>query len=225
MESMGKSAPTRKKVCTNKQRWREASNERGSDLGSSSSSPFHFSPFYFSLTQDKWVEIVNKAVCHKDATGWITMNQHKTMKQIGSVYFFFGNDVNGNGDSNRKRWQWHRRRRRQWRRRWHRRPPSTEKKLTFVLNYKVKKSKILTTTLSSIGLFIGCNCSKFVMQQTHFPRNSNRHSARRAHTDQSINSVYLLSHNSVVRDHLSPFEIITKENGNVHHTEKRCTHT
>lgn len=37
------------------------------------------------------------------------------------------------------------------------------------------------------------------------------------HTDQSINSVYLLSHNSVVRDHLSPFEIITKENGNVLH--------
>lgn len=49
---------------------------------------FFFSGLFFSLAQDKWVEIVNKAVCHKDATGWITMNQHKTMKQIGSVYFF-----------------------------------------------------------------------------------------------------------------------------------------
>lgn len=48
------------------------------------------------------------------------------------------------------------------------------------------------------------------------------------YTDQSINSVYLLSHNSVVvvRDHLSPFEIITKENGNPYTTtlqNQRCT--
>lgn len=37
------------------------------------------------------------------------------------------------------------------------------------------------------------------------------------YADQSINSVYLLSHNSVVRDHLSPFEVITKENGSAHY--------
>lgn len=53
-------------------------------------------------------------------------------------------------------------------------------------------------------------CSKRI-----FHENSYTHTF--THTDQSINSVYLLSHNSVVRDHLSPFEIITKENGNVLH--------
>lgn len=58
------------------------------------------------------------------------------------------------------------------------------------------------------------------MQRTHFPRiyDTHTHTHARCRTDLSINSAYLLSHNSVVRDHQSPFGVITKEKMEAHTT-------